>query len=482
MIPFGYHKYISIKTVILFVCLSVFLSGAVSFLMPKKYQSITTLMVMEPIGDRTINQDAEKIETIVETYSSILHSPDLLNRVIENLQLDLPPTKLTQEALSKKVKVKAVRNTRLIRISVTFKDREMAAKIAEEMALQCLMIHTNIITGEVQSSRAFFNEQLKSALEQLQQSDEKLSAFQKKVSVEKLQKQLATALDKMREYDMEYSYLDIEIKKTEALKKKAGEHLQNIPRDIVSLRTNTTSESPTNSIAQKQRISSKLQTLDRDVSELNPDEDEVQAKIKDIRDMTVRIRQQLDFGEKPDHELDRLESLINELPRRYLSQIDSDALPLNESENGTRKKSVTELNPIYQENEREVVNADLFLAQLYSKKENLQRIIAKNNSLISTLQNQLADLERENAQRWRDVDVSSDIYKNLVRKVDEINIDVAAKIGDIVVVGKPTVPNKAVSPNIKLNMAAAGLLALLLGVALIYLKSINPADHERSDP
>jgi len=97
------------------------------------YQSITTIILAQSsttkqeetitTTDLTLNQK------LVSTYSELVKSKNILREVILNLGIQID-----EDALRKKVKVSAVKNTELIEITVENENPSTAAKIANGIA------------------------------------------------------------------------------------------------------------------------------------------------------------------------------------------------------------------------------------------------------------------------------------------------------------------------------------------------------------
>ncbi len=77
----------------------------------------------------TINSELQANNTLVSTYSQIVKSRKVINKVINNLNLDY-----TYKELNERINVSSVDDTAIIKIEVADPDNELAAKIANEVA------------------------------------------------------------------------------------------------------------------------------------------------------------------------------------------------------------------------------------------------------------------------------------------------------------------------------------------------------------
>ena len=125
------------KIRILLVTAIFILLGALysyKYIMPE-YTSSATLVLATSEGkaDNETNTitttDITLNSKLVSTYSELLKTKDVLRRVISNLRL-----KVEEEELRENISVSSVKDTELIKISVTSEDSSEASEIANEMA------------------------------------------------------------------------------------------------------------------------------------------------------------------------------------------------------------------------------------------------------------------------------------------------------------------------------------------------------------
>ena len=118
---------------ILTITLGIFILGMIYtlFLKTPLYKGDTTLiLVQEKESTSTITQnDITLNQKLVSTYTEIIKSRRVLNQVIDQLNLDYDVS-----VLSSKISVSSVSDTEIIKISVSDKDSEVAAEIADTIA------------------------------------------------------------------------------------------------------------------------------------------------------------------------------------------------------------------------------------------------------------------------------------------------------------------------------------------------------------
>ncbi|PQD96161.1 capsular biosynthesis protein [Pradoshia eiseniae] len=112
--------------------LAVLVSGVTSFfLLTPIYQSSTQLLVNQSKDEGT-PYNANEIQAnlqFIDTYNVIMKSPAILDKVIDELELDMSPA-----ALGEKITVASEQNSQVVKVSVTDENPEMAALIANTVA------------------------------------------------------------------------------------------------------------------------------------------------------------------------------------------------------------------------------------------------------------------------------------------------------------------------------------------------------------
>ncbi len=122
--------------IIIVVSLIVMLLGMLYSLLFKKplyYGDVTVILVQEnnnANGNNSFTQnDLQLNQKLVTTYSEIVKSKKVLNRVIEELDLDY-----TYGELKSNVSVSSVQDTEIIKIAVSDKDNRQAVNIANKIS------------------------------------------------------------------------------------------------------------------------------------------------------------------------------------------------------------------------------------------------------------------------------------------------------------------------------------------------------------
>ena len=120
---------------LLLIVAAFFIIGFVytmGFVTPE-YTSSTTLVLAQINSEKTTDaitaSDITLNSKLVSTYSELIKSKKVLREVISNLGINVK-----EETLRHGITVNAVKNTELIKITVTNKNAEVSAKVANEIA------------------------------------------------------------------------------------------------------------------------------------------------------------------------------------------------------------------------------------------------------------------------------------------------------------------------------------------------------------
>lgn len=126
-------KKIPVIAMVSFVMLAVGMLYSVLIKQPLYYGDVTLILVQE---NKNYNQNSNLTQNdialnqkLVTTYSEIIKSKRVLNRVIDEMKLDYKT-----EELAKKINVASVKDTEIIKIAVSDADNKKAAKIANKIA------------------------------------------------------------------------------------------------------------------------------------------------------------------------------------------------------------------------------------------------------------------------------------------------------------------------------------------------------------
>lgn len=121
-----------LRLIVLITVLAALISGIVSFfILTPIYQASTQLLVNQSKNDQQMydfNQVQANLQ-LVNTYSVIIKSPAVLEKVIKELKLDM-----TTDTLNQKITVDSEQNSQVLNVSVQDPDPDKAVLIANKIA------------------------------------------------------------------------------------------------------------------------------------------------------------------------------------------------------------------------------------------------------------------------------------------------------------------------------------------------------------
>ncbi|EHL78261.1 MULTISPECIES: YveK family protein [Bacillus] len=121
-----------LRLIVLITVLAALISGLVSFfILTPIYQASTQLLVNQSKNDQQMydfNQVQANLQ-LVNTYSVIIKSPAVLEKVIKELKLDM-----TTDTLNQKITVDSEQNSQVLNVSVQDPDPDKAVLIANKIA------------------------------------------------------------------------------------------------------------------------------------------------------------------------------------------------------------------------------------------------------------------------------------------------------------------------------------------------------------
>ncbi|KAB7707408.1 capsular biosynthesis protein [Bacillus aerolatus] len=121
-----------LKLIVLITFTAALISGLISyFVLTPIYQTSTQLLVNQAKSEQQLYNPAE-VQTnlqLINTYNVIIKSPAILDKVAQNLDLDM-----TAAGLNEKITVQSEKDSQVVNVAVRDEDPTIAADIANETA------------------------------------------------------------------------------------------------------------------------------------------------------------------------------------------------------------------------------------------------------------------------------------------------------------------------------------------------------------
>ncbi len=418
-----------------------------SFLMDPTYESKSNLLIKfgreyiyrSEVGERG-GQDSRPLiplnqEEVINSEVQILTSRDLIEKVIislgvETIYPDLakePPKRITPLEASilrfgKKLSVEGIKKSNVIQISFQHKDPHIAAK-AVNLLVDFLKEKHLQVYSDPRSS--FLEQQLSAYGQRLKESQNQLETFKQKYRVFSLEEQRTLLLRQRTDLDTTYKVAQNQTKELQNKLASLKNQMQSVSKDV-----------PLYTETERYKIidDAKAQLLSLQLKEQG-----LLQKYNESTDLVINVRKEI--------------KIVQEF--------------IKKQEDDLRGKVRTGQNIVYQEMEKEMIQAQAELSSQTAKSAALNGQILHLDKEIKELdlrENELQDLKREVAANEKN-------YKTYLEKVEEalISDDLnRLKMTNISVIQAATVPAKPIKPKKALNVALAIILGAVSGLGLAF--------------
>jgi succinoglycan biosynthesis transport protein ExoP len=422
----------------LFVLITTLATLGVGFIVTPVYEASTTLHLKEqkpsllggdfPGSGITGLSSKEEVNTQIE----ILKSRSVLEEVIDKLGLiekfevekGLPEAEKLQSVLNvlqKDISVRPITNTRLIRLTLSSKDPELARDMANTISHVFIERDVESKRGEANSVLAFVSGQVDEVSERLVTAEEELLRYKEAEGISVLSEEARLKVSLLAQLESSFQEVKVE-------------------RDVLSTRiaavlsqmgTGLSSESPlanTSTSPAVKRIQDRLTEAQVELASL---EDRSSSDSRRVAEIKAQI-----------------ESLKSEIQ--------------TEIERILRSGESATVNSALQMKLAEYESQNIVLA---AREDALRGLINTHERDINKLPAREINLVRlERARR-----INDELYAALMRAKNEAQIEAASQIATIDVVDPAITPLKPVRPKKTENVVIALLVSLLLGVLLAFI-------------
>lgn len=395
-----------------------------SLLIPKSYT--TTIKIMagnsSPVpGQQNFGPDSElpALNALLtssgvqsaETYVELFQETPVAQEVISNLHLRMSPA-----ALLHHIAIKPITNTNIIDVAVTWSNRTMAAKIANEFGSVVVDRERQIVASQASQAVDFLNKQLPLAETKMRDAEVKLANFEATHHIADIGAQTQADINALAGLDGKIAQTQADQQQQRALLASTQSQLARTPATITS--GTTVAQNPVLASLQTQlsQVDVQLQTARKQYTEQHP--------------TVIGLEQQ--------------EAQI----RREIAQQQSTVVA----------NTNTAPNPLYQQLQQQAAG---YQAQSASDAAAIAVLSKQRRDMTPTLQKlpaqaaTLAELQRQSESAQNVVNALQAKYNN-----DSIAKDTA--LSDVTVTQPALASMAAVKPNLMLNL----LLGIVLGAAL----------------
>jgi len=325
--------------------------------------------------------------------------------------------------LRENISVASIRNTRLIKVSASSDDPEMAQLIANTTAQ--VFIERNISSRQRETTAAldFLTRETAKVKENLRQTEEDLKEYKQKEGLVELSEKARLVVERLSNLESQHESARI-----------SRQELKNRLTEINS---------------QLEKVS-KVWVSSTFISD-NPLVQMLRSRLTDLEISYAQLSREFS-SDNP--QVTYIKAQIEETKKELEGKVETVVAGKTES-----------INPIYTELYTRLVNYETEVNALQAKEDALASLVAEYGREVNRLPQQELTL----ARLQRSEQVNADLYSILVKAKNKAEIESASEIGSIGVVDSALRPDSPVKPKKKLNTLLGLISGLILGGGLALL-------------
>lgn len=423
---------------VLVLCGFVTLVGLVTIATPKSYTTTVRLMAGAP-GSQSRGGDTslpilnalllQTGDQSAETFATLAQQEDVAALVQRNLNLNETPASLLSH-----VRVTPITNTPILNLSVTWRDPETSARIANAFGDAFMSREREFVQSQAVAALGFLSNELPKAQARARQTSVDLANYQAVNG-------FLDASSHTQDVVSHATSIQGKIESTQLDMREASALLTNVQRQMASMpqSVNTQQQISTNPVVSDLRT--KLEAVNLQLQQ-------AQQQYTDKHPLVISLRKQR-------------EGLIAQIAQEP-AQINS--------------QNTVAPNPIYQSLQQQ---ATQYKQRVDADQAELSLLRRQQVELAPVLQSlpqktmQLATLQQQ-------AKLAADVYSALQQKYSDATIARTTALSDISVIQQATAESALVRPNLKINLLAA--IAVGLIVASITVLIVDALEHRvRSD-
>ncbi len=446
------HKWLVLAVFFINIAITLFyLSRTVPM-----YKTSVKILIGEEKGELSLFRELDflgqaKLAEQMETYCELLSTHQLMRKVVENLELhettesssrsfwgkllrsnstadqvgaseELKIRRATEE-LQDVVQVEPVRNTRIVKVTVSGADPGMTTDTANEIASVFIDYNLQSMVGEAKSAHNFISEQLKVVQSKLRKAEEDLRKFKEEQGVVELTEEAKITLEKLSAIETSYNTTIAQRQEAEARRDATRKELEAQAAIIQS--STTIVENPLVQKLKGQLYDSEaeLAGLLKVYSENTPEVEQVKTKISQTK-----------------------ERLAEEVERVVTSEVSS-------------------VNPVHQSLVSRLIQLEADVIAYGAMAEAQKTFVEQYKVELE----QLPSKELQLARLTRDRNVSDQTYMMLIQRKEEAQLAQAIKVSNVSVADPAVRPLRPYRPQKKLSLMLGGMLGLILGLGFAFL-------------
>jgi capsular exopolysaccharide synthesis family protein len=407
----------------------VLLVGIATILAPKSYTTTVRLMAGRPGSDLGSNQQdtafpvlnalvLQNGEQSAETLAQLAQQRDIAARVVQQLKL---PT--TPEGLLRRVSVKPVVNTALLNLSVSWNSPQTSSTVANTFGQAFVEQERDFVRSEATAAIGFLEQELPNAQTRMRQTAARLAQFQSANGFIDAGAHTQDVLNRVGNIDQRIDQLTVDVKEAQALYGNVNGQLAALPPTIDSAKQVSVNPVLTDLKSKLAAVDTQLAAAEQEYTPAHP--------------TVISLRQQKAA----------LEAQVAAQP----SSVESG--------------DTTAPNPVYQSLQQQ---ASTYKARIDGDNAQLKQLNAERAAYKPSLK-ALPTQTMQFAVVQQDAKRAADVYNALSQKYSDALIARTTAISDISIVQAATPDTAIKSPSLRINLAIALVIGLVLALAVVYI-------------
>lgn len=423
------HRRVFIATIAGFVLLV----GLITVFTPKKYTTTVRLMAGSPGAQQRTGGDTalpilnalllQSGDQSAETFATLAQQQAVAELVVRDLQMPMSPA-----ALLEHVTVNPVVNTPILNLSVTWRDPENAARIANAFGDAFMSREREFVQSQAVAALGFLSEELPRAEAQMQRASTALANYQAANG-------FLDAGSHTQDVVSHAGAIDGKIEATKLDSREARALLDNVQQQLAAMpkTVNTAQQITVNPVLSDLR--SKLETVDVQLQQAEQQYTERHPLVQSLRKQREALK----------------------------AQIAREPASINSA-------NTLSPNPVYQSLQQQAAQ---YQQRLQSDNAQLDLLQRQRAQLVPVLL-ELPQKSMKLATLQQQAKLAGDVYNALEQKYSDATIARTTALSDISIVQPATAAGAAVKPNLRVNLLAALVIGLIVAsIAVIILDAIE---------
>ena len=303
-------------------------------------------------------------------------------------------------------------------------------------------------------------------------AQEKLLEFRKNNNLDILKQKLSIKKSRLKNYQKKQKELEEKLNNIKIENKEISTLLENEP-DKLELKRSLTNDSFWDKIFEPEEIEV-LKDVSLTNEIMNPIYKQLKNEYINNKISVESIPDQIEYYEK---EIQKEENELINLKNK-LEEKEQEEKRLQSDLNNYKKLYENEAST-YRSLVRDKLNSEIKIDSLKAQLDFYENEADNMEKDIKNLQDEIWDAEIKKEELTQRVNDIENTYSMLSEKVEEARLTEAQRSSDVKFIAEAVPPTQPLGSNTKLNVAIAGVLAIMLGVFIVFFKEFLKEDEKK---